>query len=192
MKTKVKFFNLFAPVYEWLHFSRPEKLLNFLKAEKLLNKNDKVLDLAGGTGRIGHLVSEFVGKVVVVDASKPMLKECKRKYGLDCRYGHAEKVDFPDNSFDKVLIVDAFHHFQDQSAVIKEIKRILKPNGKVIIEEVNPRKIFGFLLMIAEKIFAMGSSFYQPKDLEKLFLDNFNVKTNLVKNSFYYLVGKIK
>jgi ubiquinone/menaquinone biosynthesis C-methylase UbiE len=49
--------------------------------------------------------------------------------------GNTKETKLPSNYFDKVLLINSFHEFQYQENMIGECKRILKPNGQLIIEE---------------------------------------------------------
>ena len=188
MSIKIKFFEITAPFYEMIHFSGKKKIIKSVKKEKFFNQKDRVLDLAGGTGRIAKILSWQVDEMIVLDASEEMLKQCRKK-GIKCKFGVAEKIPFPDNSFDKMLIIDAFHHFQDQAQAIKEIKRVLKDGGSIFVEEINPRSFGGFILKIAEKILLMGSRFHSPKRLKEIFEKNgFKVEIVGCQHSFYNLI----
>ena len=145
MNLRIGFFQTFAPIYDWLHFSRSGKTLTALDNELKLNPNDIVLDLAGGTGRIAKKIQNKVKKIFVVDASPRMLRVAARRQ-LRCVHGFAEKIPFPNGFFNKIIIVDALHHFQDLESAIIEIKRVLKDDGKIFIEEVNPQGKFGGML----------------------------------------------
>jgi ubiquinone/menaquinone biosynthesis C-methylase UbiE len=41
----------------------------------------------------------------------------------------------PDTTFDKVLLIDTYHHFQNRDEMIRDVFRILKPGGKLIVNE---------------------------------------------------------
>lgn len=49
--------------------------------------------------------------------------------------GNAKETNLPSNYFDKVLLINSFHEFEYQDAMIAECQRILKPKGQIIIEE---------------------------------------------------------
>ena len=67
MSIKIKFFEMTAPFYEKIHFSGKEKIVQLTEKENFFQKSDRVLDLAGGTGRIAQLFVEQVKEIVVVD-----------------------------------------------------------------------------------------------------------------------------
>ncbi|NQT49574.1 class I SAM-dependent methyltransferase [Candidatus Kuenenbacteria bacterium] len=189
MSIKIKFFEITAPFYEKIHFSGKEKIVQLTEKERFFEKSDRVLDLAGGTGRISQLFVKKVQEIIVADASEKMLAQCRKKQGLKCEFALAEKLPFPDQSFEKIIVIDAFHHFQDQAKVILEMRRVLNNNGKIFLEEINPRSFGGLLLKIAEKILLMGSKFHSTKKLKGLFeKSGFKVEIVDRPHSFYNLI----
>lgn len=183
-------FDLIAPIYDKLP-------LNFYQTFSMLDrigdfqKTDRILDLGGGTGRISKFFIDKVQEITVIDYSLWMIKECQKKQKIICKQGNAEKIPFSDNYFDKIIIVDAFHHFQNQELACQEIVRVLKPKGKVLIEEFNPEKIFGKVIKILETLVGMKSNFYYPFVLDQLF-EKYKIKTKLINEErlIYYLIGK--
>ncbi len=155
-----------ATVYDWLHFgaSRTYQKISSLADFKA---EDEILDLGGGTGRIAKF---FIGKarrVVVADPSTAMIGSCLKK-GLECVVTSGNKLPFSDNIFDKVLIIDALHHIQEKEAVLKEVRRILKPGGNLILEEFNPKSLLGKIIVYFEKILGFGSQFLTKGELVDL------------------------
>ena len=184
-------FDIIAPIYEKLHSGAKE---TFARIESMVSfeSTDKVLDLGGGTGRIGRFLVDKVNSVVVVDSSKKMIDQCRQKYPkLSCICSDVKNLPISSDSINKIIVVDAFHHFQDQEQTIKEIKRVLVKNGEIIIEEFNPTSMIGKLVVLMEKIFCMSSVFHSPELLCNLFLSNgFSAKVFTKKRGSYYLVAK--
>lgn len=187
------FFDIVAPIYEKLHFGA-QKTFDKIKSIVIFEPSDKVIDLGGGTGRIANFLTNKVNKITVVDTSEKMLKQCQQWHPeLSCVHAEAQSLPFADNSVNKIIIVDAFHHFQNQEQVVKEIKRVLAENGKVVIEEFNPLKMIGKLVIIIEKLFLMGSVFYNPLSLADLFsVNGFKVRLIDENKASYYLIGEKK
>ena len=189
----MNFFDFIVPIYEIiLHFGT-KKTLKTLNELILLDKTDKVLDLGGGTGRISKFFVGRVKEIIVLDSSQGMIKECRKYPGLNCIKCSAEKIPFPDDYFNKIIIVDAFHHFQHQEAVCKEIKRILKQGGILIIEEFNPETAIGKIIVLLEKLFKMNSNFYSSEELNEFFAKYLSrIKIfNGAKTRYYLIAGKI-
>ena len=81
--------------------------------------------------------------------------------------GGAENIPLPDNYFDKVVASASFHHFSDQDKALEEMKRVLKPDGKIIILEIDHNTPRGKRLKFCETVFHTGAKLYQPAQLSK-------------------------
>jgi len=106
---------------------------------------DRVLDLAGGTGDIAALLSKKVGangRVILTDINEAMLDVGRRRLedeGIvgNVRYAiaNAEQLPFGDGEFDAVTIAFGLRNVTDKNAALKEIHRVLRPGGRVLILE---------------------------------------------------------
>ena len=81
----------------------------------------------------------------------------------------SESLPFADNSFERVIMVDALHHVIDQAHTAREMFRVLKPGGLLVIEEPDIRTFGVKLIAIAEKLLLMRSHFLAPDEIVKLF-----------------------
>ena len=129
-----------------------------------------LLDGGGGTGRVSDQLRPMVGNVVVSDLSHRMLKEALEKSVYPVR-GHIEQLPFTDNRFERILVVDALHHFCDQQDAIRDLVRVLKPGGRLVIEEPDFTRIAVKILALAEKIFLMRSHFHTPEQIRDMVVD---------------------
>ena len=97
---------------------------------------DRVLDLGCGTG---ELCKEFISKKYVgIDLNDLYIRYAKEKYpDYIFETMDATQLQFSDNSFDTILISGVLHHCNNEVAmsILKEVHRVLTPNGKVIIWE---------------------------------------------------------
>jgi ubiquinone/menaquinone biosynthesis C-methylase UbiE len=123
-----------------------------------LQSESHLLDVGGGTGRVADALKDMVRKTVIADFSQGMLRYAiKKRHQVVCSM--AEKLPFPSFKFDRIIMVDTFHHLSDQDQTIKELWRVLAPGGKIIIIEPDIHKISIKLLAIGEKILLMRSHF---------------------------------
>lgn len=105
--------------------------------------NLKVLDLATGTADLAITLAkqDLVGEVIGVDPSDGMLDVGKKKVSklehqkIKLENGNAMELNFEDNSFDVVTISFGIRNFPDPEKGLKEIYRVLKPGGKLLILE---------------------------------------------------------
>lgn len=122
-----------------------------------------ILDIACGTGDFSIEIAKkaFPGSTITgVDISEGMLAIGKRKVkaaGLDSTIrlgeGDCENLQFGDDSFDRVSVAFGVRNFEHPEIGLKEIKRVLKPGGKVVILELSvPRNRFCLYLY---KIYAL-------------------------------------
>jgi len=157
-------FDNIAPIYDRLIKGPDRRLLSSL----LEPPADGVfLDAAGGTGRASRCLQDTARIIVVCDSSPRMLHAAKTK-GMITALAHLEDLPFRDNCFDRILLVDAFHHLRDQETASRELIRVLKPSGRLLIEEPDcgrlPVKIAAFL----EKVFMMRSNFFPPETMIRM------------------------
>jgi demethylmenaquinone methyltransferase/2-methoxy-6-polyprenyl-1,4-benzoquinol methylase len=107
--------------------------------------DDAVLDLAGGTGDIAALLLPLVGehgRVVIGDINAAMLRTGRdrmldRGFVRNLSYAqlNAEALPFPDANFDAVTIAFGLRNVTDKDAALREMHRVLKPGGRVLILE---------------------------------------------------------
>lgn len=158
-------FDLVARFYDRL-MRRPdvERMRTLLK----LPTEGLLLDAGGGTGRVSHALRGLVGGVVVSDPSRQMARQANAKAGVASLRAEAERLPFPDRTFDRALVVDALHHFIDQGAAVGELLRVLKPGGRLVIEEPDATRLAVKLVALAEKLAMMRSRFYTPEAIRDM------------------------
>jgi demethylmenaquinone methyltransferase/2-methoxy-6-polyprenyl-1,4-benzoquinol methylase len=155
----LKHFDFLAPIYDRL-FSPPEEstLLSLIE----LPENGHILDAGGGTGRIAQLLTGDKRLVIVQDYSHKMLMQTKSKDEIEAVASETEDLPFPDNCFERVVIVDAYHHLRDQYQSLRELWRVLNIGGMLIIEEPDIRRWAVKFVALAEKLTLMRSHFEPP------------------------------
>jgi demethylmenaquinone methyltransferase/2-methoxy-6-polyprenyl-1,4-benzoquinol methylase len=130
-----------------------------------------LLDAGGGTGRVSSHFCTLVSGLVVSDLSHRMLAKAREK---DIRpvQAHAEQLPFEDGFFDRVLVVDALHHFCSQQESLSDLLRVLKPGGRLVIEEPDFTHKGVKVLALIEKILLMRSHFQTPEEIHQLVMSS--------------------
>ncbi len=104
-----------------------------------LKNNHVVLDVASGTGEPGLTIAEIVdnGSVIGIDLSEGMLETAKQHAdsrsirNYQTQTGDVSKLPFPDKSFDAISCRMGFMFFPDISSTLQEMRRVLKPGGRL-------------------------------------------------------------
>lgn len=159
-------FDLLAPIYD--RVIRPPETEKWGKLADLPAEG-RLLDAGGGTGRIAQALRDKVGEAIVVDRSLGMLRKANEKKDLGTTCLQTELLPFPDQSFDRIIMVDALHHVCDQERTIRELWRVLRAGGRVVVEEPDIGMLSVKLVALAEKIALMRSRFLRPARIEALF-----------------------
>jgi len=103
-------------------------------------RGERVLDVACGTGIVSRLVAERVGlsgKLIGLDINPGMLavagSATPAGAPIEWRQGNAEDLPFPDEAFDLVLCQQGLQFFPNKPVALREMHRVLAPNGRVAL-----------------------------------------------------------
>ncbi len=144
----MSYYNEISSGYNELHEQEQLKKIKIIKQN--LKVSGRLLDIGAGTGISTKPFMEDAD-CISLDPNEEMLRQSPAKQVI----GTAESLPFPDNSFDVIISVTSFHHFDLEKAV-KEIKRVSKPTTKY-----------------AFTIFKKAKDFKKIRDLLK---NNFNLR----------------
>ena len=112
-------------------------------------KGMRVLDVGCGTGNQSIKLARMGMQVTGIDKSIKMLEiagEKAREKGnlsVDFQYMDAEKLEFEDDSFDGVISITAFEFLPDPEKVLKEMFRVVKKGGSILIGTINRDSSWG-------------------------------------------------
>ena len=155
-------FNAIAPRYDLLN-----RVLSFgidrrwrLAAVRALGTESagRILDVATGTGDLAfEILRLHPTEVIGLDISEVMLavarEKAVRRGVSDCvsfARGDAEDMPFEDSMFDSVLVAFGVRNFQDLGRGLEEIRRVLRPGGRLIVLEFSQPKsrMFTFVYLL--------------------------------------------
>ena len=123
-------------IYSKARPSYPDVLFGYLLAERVIGKDTVAADIGSGTGIFTIALSQFVKSIFAVEPIDDMRRKAEEKYiselNITSINATAENTSLPDCSVDLVTVAQAFHWF-DRGLFKNECKRILKPNGKVVL-----------------------------------------------------------
>ncbi|HKJ43920.1 MAG TPA: class I SAM-dependent methyltransferase [Sunxiuqinia sp.] len=103
---------------------------------------NNVLDIGTGTGDFLKLLDDTFGngaQLIGVDPGEQWLKKARIRFQddhIEFRCMSGEKLEFDDDTFDVVSISKALHHLENRKQALAEMKRVVRPNGWIIINEV--------------------------------------------------------
>lgn len=111
----------------------------------LLQPNQKVLDLAGGTGDLSKAFAKAVGcegQVILADINAAMLQKGRERLRdagvvapVSFVLANAESLPFENNYFDRIAIAFGLRNVTHKTLALQEMYRVLKPGGRVVILE---------------------------------------------------------
>lgn len=185
---KFDHFDLISPLYDLIFGRRSDhEIVEFAD----VHDDHALLDIGGGTGRVSILFKERVKNVFIADSSVNMLREAQKK-DLDTINSNSEKLPFADETFQRIIIVDALHHVKSQKETLAEMWRVLAKGGKIIIEEPDINNFVVKLIALGEKIMLMRSHFFSPKEIAAMsnFGDNVQIEIKRLKGNAWIVIQK--
>lgn len=158
---------------------RPVTLLRWHTLKRVLESEIKegstIFDIGGYDGFISYNLKKLFPKlnITTIDIDKAGLQEAIER-GLNALYASALELPIKDNLVDVVICLDIIEHVQEDCRLIKEISRVLKKGGKVILSTPMQNGI-SFPLISKEKSKIINKNWghvrmgYELKELEILF-----------------------
>ena len=118
----------------WWHTGRRKIIAGFVEeiCRRVTDRRPRILDVGCGTGANLLMLSKY-GDAEGVDISEDALAFCRDR-GLDkVRLGAGEELPYDDGTFDLVTALDVVEHMDNDLAGLKEMRRVLRPGGRVLL-----------------------------------------------------------
>lgn len=152
----------------------------------------RLLDLGGGTGALARHLADALGALVtVVDPTPEMVASMEPHPRVKAILGTAECIPFDRHTFDGVIVSDAFHHFRDQAGAAREISRVVKPGGCVLVLEFDRMGWMRFVVW-GEQLLGEPGHFFTPEEACAFFA-RFGIEGECVREAHahhkYYFLG---
>jgi len=135
----------------------------------------RVLELGCGPGRYVAMLSSVGHQVVGVDPCSYPDWAVFRSPNVDCRSEvYAEDLPFEDKAFDAVACMGALLYFKDPGKALSEVRRVLKPGGRIVVRTVNRNNLY--TRSTGLPLDAQAPNLYSRDELVRLLSDGgFNV-----------------
>ena len=162
------FFNWAAPLIRLYgnRFDEDDAERIALWLRPAVSPGGRVLDVGGGAGQLAHLLADALdAHVTVLDPTPQMIEHVETDERVDAVNGVAEHLPFADDSFDAVVVTDAFHHFRHQSSAAREFARVVRHNGLVLVLDLDPRARLMPLVVYAERSVGEPGAFMSPHEM---------------------------
>jgi len=126
-----------------------------------------VLEVGSGRGGGASYIARYLKpkKMIGMDLAENAVAFAKSQWqveGLDYLQGNAEKLPFEDNSFDAVVNVESCHAYGSVEQFIKEVQRVLKPGGHLLITDL---RLSHSMKTLQQQLKASGMNYLAEKDI---------------------------
>ncbi|ADL12082.1 ubiquinone/menaquinone biosynthesis methyltransferase [Acetohalobium arabaticum] len=216
-----KIFQSIALKYDLMNklmsFGLDNRWRRLVAKQAALKPGDKVLDVGGGTGRLSLELAKLLndnGSVVCMDFSENMLQKAEKDLKdhrcydrLEFKVDNAMDISFAANTFDAVTSAWVLRNVDDISQVLAEMKRVVKPGGRVVsLDLAKPKSelynsLYSFYL--AKIIPVIGRLIYGQSDPYEYLYDSWKYFPNqeqlakkfrdvgLINVDYYELMGGV-
>ncbi len=179
---KTKPFDIFLNEYEQWFIENYFVYLSELEVvRKLIPYEGKGVEVGVGSG----LFASPLGIKYGCDPSETMRKKASER-GISAIYGIAEDLPYENNRFDFVLMVTTICFVDDPDRAFREISRILKPDGELIIGFIDKNSPVGkqYSKHKKESVFYRDATFYSTQEISTLLEKNGFVIENTLQTVF--------
>jgi ubiquinone/menaquinone biosynthesis C-methylase UbiE len=136
---------------EW-HLQICHRLIEY----SLVSSGQHILDIGTGTGHLASAAAQIVGaegRVIGVDISALMLEQARSKVealglsNVEFKLADAEELNYPANSFDRILCANTFPWIEDKEATLRLWYQFIKPGGLIGIHTPADTAYVGYVVL---------------------------------------------
>ncbi len=175
-------FDLIAPLYDRII---PPAKIDILLQYGQFPIEGYILDVGGGTGRVTRELIKIHPKIVVADRSYGMLQVANNNLKIDLTLCEAENLPFPNNCFERIILIDTLHHVVDARQTLRECLRVLEKDGLLIIQEPDIEQWGGKVIALFEKILFMRSHLLPMQTIHTI-LDPYAEKIDFIRGQHQF------
>lgn len=165
--------------------------------KKIAEPEGPFLDVGSATGIMMNLAKREGWKVYGVELSSWAVEEAKKRYGIEIVRGDFLEVDFPENFFNVIALIDIIEHVPKPKETMEKVWKLLKRSGVCVV--VTPDVMSLTAKIMGEKWWHFRPAhigFFSKKPLFYLFnsigFEIVKVKRYKWRFSLYYIVSRIK
>ncbi len=140
-------------ILQWVIFGPSHRALIRRIGEAVGDRPARLLDVGCGTGVFLSRVRAALPRVEAygVDLVSEMLQQGKPRWRLHHAHvlpvqGDSERLPFPEGSFDVVTCSNSFHHYPRQDRAVREMRRVLRPGGRLMIVDGYRDSLWGWFI----------------------------------------------
>lgn len=129
-------------ILQWLVFSRAHRALIRKLRQRFGDRPAQLLDIGCGTGIFAAQLREAMPNIRTcgVDLVRGMIMKGAQRWRSIADHaiaiqGDSERLPFADASFDAITCANSFHHYPHQQIAVNEMRRVLKPGGRLLLIE---------------------------------------------------------
>ncbi len=153
--------NIYAKIYDQYigNSEKDEELFNYIT--QFLNKDDILYDGACGTGIFSIELSKHVKQIYACDLSENMIAKTDEKikkqniHNIKTKIDDITNIGYEDNTFDAAITPNVIHLLDNPDKTLKELKRIVKKDGIIIIPTYITKVQNKYLEKIGKIVFAL-------------------------------------
>jgi len=128
----------------------------------LLPSGMVVVDVGCGTGVFASMFAPIAARVIGIDREPTMLEAARSRLGeasnIELMLGEAESLPLDSKSADLVVLGLVLHHIESPQAALREAVRVLKPDGRVLVVDMQPHSREEFRLEMGHRWLGIGAS----------------------------------